>query len=181
MWDWLSDSEGLWAAAGEYSLAALSWTILAISAAMGLVGVVVPVIPGAIVLFVGALLFNWLTPGWLSWWTIGALALLVVLDRVADFAGTAAGTKWFGGTKWGILGALVGGVFGLFFGLFGLILGPVAGAVVFELIWAKRHPREAARSGIGAGVGFGLSMAGRLLICLVMLAAITVDLALSRY
>ncbi|EDY85171.1 conserved hypothetical protein [Verrucomicrobiia bacterium DG1235] len=146
---------------------------------MGLVGVVIPVIPGAIVMLVGALVFNFLTPGWLNWWSIGGLAVLMILDRVADFAGTAAGTRMFGGTKWGIFGAVVGGLVGLFFGPLGLILGPVAGAILFELVWAKRHPREAARSGVGAGVGFGLSMLGRLVICLIMMAVIAIDLAIG--
>lgn len=179
MWDWIKDLDEMGAAAGSYGLAALSWGILLCSVAMGFVGVVIPVIPGAIVLWVGALAFHLLSPGWLSWWGLGGLAVLVVLDRIADFAGTAAGTKMFGGTKWGIFGAIAGGVVGLFFGPFGLILGPVAGAILFELLWAKRHPREAARSGVGAGVGFGISMLGRLIVCLFMVAVIVGDMAID--
>lgn len=179
MWDWFKELDEIWSAAGSYGLAALSWMMLLCSMALGLVGVVVPVIPGAIVMLGGAIVFNLLTPGWLNWWSVIALAVLVVLDRVADFAGTAAGTKWFGGTKWGIFGAIVGGVVGLFFGPLGLVLGPVAGAVLFELVWAKRNPKEAARSGVGAGVGFGLSMAGRFVICLIMMAIVAVDLVVG--
>lgn len=179
MWDWLNYFDGFWGATGEYGLAALSWGVLLGGVAFGLVGVVIPVVPGAFVLLLAAVVFNLLTPGWLSWWSIGGLAALAVLDQLADFAGTAVGTKWFGGTKWGIIGAIAGGLVGLFFGPFGLILGPVAGAVVFELAWAKRHPREAARSGLGAGVGFGLSMAGRLAVCLLMIGVVAVDLALG--
>lgn len=169
----------MWSVAGAYGLATLSWLLLICSMALGLVGVVIPVIPGAIVMLIGAIVFNFLTPGWLNWWSILVLAGLVILDRVADFAGTAAGTKWFGGTKWGIFGAVVGGLVGLFFGPFGLILGPVAGAILFELVWAKRHPKEAAKSGVGAGVGFGLSMAGRFVICLIMMAVVGVDLVVN--
>lgn len=181
MWDWLEGTGEWWSAIGGYAKAILSWSILTVGALGGLVGVIVPVIPGAIVLLVGALVFKWMNPEWLSWWTIGGLAFLTVMDRVADFVGTAAGSRWFGGTKWGILGALIGGVVGLFFGILGIIFGPVVGAIVFELVWAKRHPREAARSGFGAGIGFGLSMAGRFAICLAMLAAIGVDLMTDRY
>lgn len=176
MWEWIKGTGAFWSTAGEYGWSAASWALLSLSAAMGLLGVVIPVIPGAIVLLVGALLFHWMSPGWLSWWTIGVLGAMVVLDRVVDFVGTAAGTKWFGGTKWGIFGALTGGLVGLFFGPFGLIFGPVIGAFAFELAWARRHPKQAARSGLGAGVGFGLSMLGRLGVCLLMLAALGVDL-----
>ncbi len=78
-----------------------------------------------------------------TWWAIGILGALMVLDRLVDFFATAVGTKWFGGTKWGIIGALVGGFLGLFFGIVGILIGPVVGAVVFEMVWAKRHPKEA--------------------------------------
>lgn len=181
MWDWMDGMKDWWPTALQYGRMGSSWLILGGSAFLGLVGVLVPIIPGAVVLCAGALVFKLFMPEWLNWWTIGGLAFLTVLDRVADFAGTAAGTKWFGGTKWGIFGAIVGGVVGLFFGIVGILFGPVLGAIVFELVWAKRNPKEAAKSGIGAGVGFGLSMAGRFAIYLAMLAAIVVDLSTTAY
>ena len=110
-----------------------------------------------------------------TWWAIGILGALMVLDRLVDFFATAVGTKLFGGTKWGIIGTMVGGFLGLFFGIFGILIGPVIGAVAFEMILAKRHPKEAARSGVGAGVGFGLSAVGRMIVCFMMMGLLIVD------
>ena len=178
MWDWLNTVWEWMRPMGAYTLAGLAWLLLALSAAAGLLGVVVPVIPGAIVLFLGALIHKWMLPQFLDWWTIGGLLLLVIVDRLVDFAGTALGAKWFGGTKWGIIGALVGGFVGLFAGIIGIIIGPVIGAIVFELIWAKSHPKEAARAGMGAGVGFGISTVGRFIVCIIMLLVIFMDLTI---
>ncbi len=176
MWDWLSTVGEWMKPVGSFAFAGLAWLILSLSSAAGLAGVVVPVIPGAIVLFLGALIHKWMLPEYLDWWTIGGLGLLVIVDRVVDFLGTALGAKWFGGTKWGIIGALVGGFVGLFLGIIGIIIGPVIGAIVFEIIWAKSHPKEAARAGVGAGVGFGISTLGRLIVCIIMLSIIFMDL-----
>lgn len=161
---------------GPYLWHTLAWCALLTGALAGLAGVIIPVIPGAVVLWVAAFLHKLMLPDFLSWWTIGGLTLLVAVDRLADFAGMALGTKWFGGTKWGIWGALIGGLVGLFFGFIGIFVGPIIGAVAFELIWARSHPRAAARSGMGAGVGFGLSAVGRFVVCVIMLATILLDL-----
>ena len=58
-------------------------------------------------------------PDVFAWWSIGILGVLMFLDRVVDFFATAMGSKWFGGTRWGIFGALAGGLIGLFFGIIG--------------------------------------------------------------
>lgn len=173
--DWISVliewSKAVW----PYIWGSAAWGILLAAIFLGLVGVFVPVIPGGIVFFLGGLIHKLMLPDVFTWWAVAILGALMVLDRLVDFFATAVGTKWFGGTKWGIIGALVGGFFGLFFGIFGILIGPVIGAVVFEIIWAKRHPKEAARSGVGAGVGFGLSAVGRMIVCFMMIGLLIVD------
>lgn len=162
-----------------YLWAFIAWAALVFSVLMGFVGVFVPVIPGAIVFVFGGLLHKLMLPDTFSWWAIGVLGGLMVLDRVVDFFATAFGTKWFGGTKWGIFGALVGGLVGLFFGIVGILFGPVIGAVVFEIVWARRNPKEAARSGVGAGVGFGISAIGRMAVYFMMIGTLVIDLSLD--
>ena len=166
-------------AMGPYAWAAIAWGMLLSSFLLGVVGVFVPVIPGGVVLFGGGLLHKLMLPDVFSWWAVGILGGLMILDRIVDLAATALGTKWFGGTKWGILGALVGAMFGLFFGIIGILVGPIIGAVAFEMIWAKRHPKEAAKSGVGAGVGFGLSAAGRMAVCFMMIGTLIIDVSLE--
>jgi len=173
--EWMSHIADWWGVAWPWIWLTIAWGILASAAALGLVGVFVPVIPGAVVFFLGALVHKLMLPDIFAWWSIGALGALMVLDRVVDFFATALGSKWFGGTKWGIFGALAGGLIGLFFGIIGILIGPIIGAVTCELIWARRHPKEAAKSGLGAGLGFGLSIVGRMAVFFMMIGALVVD------
>ncbi len=172
VWDWLKDS---W----PYLLGSVAWLVLACGVFGGFVGVFLPLIPGALVVFLTALIHKWMLPDWLSWWSIGGLFVLVIVDRVVDFGGTALGAKWFGGGKWAIWGAIIGAVVGIFFGPFGLILGPVFGAIVFEYFGARSNAKLAMKSGVGAGVGFGISTLGRLVVFCVMMAVIGIDIAVD--
>ncbi|MCH6258962.1 DUF456 domain-containing protein [Puniceicoccaceae bacterium K14] len=175
MWDWLNVVGEWFVAMAPYLWGTVAWTLLAVGILGGIAGVFLPVVPGAIVLWLGALAHKLILPDWLSWWGTGILFAMVIVDRVVDFAGTALGTKWFGGSKWAIIGAMVGGLVGIFFGIFGLILGPVAGAFIFEWIAAKESFEKSARSGVGAGVGFGISTVGRLVVWGVMVVVVAID------
>ena len=179
MTEWLNTAMDSVRASGPYLWAACAWSMLAAGFLGAFVGTFIPIIPGAIVLFATAVVHKWMLPDVLSWWGIGILFGLVIMDRIVDFSGAALGTKWFGGTKWGVIGALVGGVFGLFFGIIGIVVGPVIGAIVFEMAKAKAHPKAAAKSGMGAGVGFGLSTIGKIGVCFIMYAVIAVDAYVS--
>jgi len=154
----------------------LSWTLLVILLLSGLAGVLLPILPGALIIFVGALLHKILTPEWLSWTTVIILGVLVLVERLLDFLGTMIGAKWLGATRWGIFGAVVGGIVGLFFGLPGLILGPVFGALVGEIIFARRSLGLSAKAGVGAAVGFGLSTVARIALALLMILIVITDL-----
>ncbi|RME69181.1 MAG: DUF456 domain-containing protein [Verrucomicrobia bacterium] len=160
----------------EVSLQVLAWSTLVLGMVLGVVFVFLPVIPGPLLIVLGAIVHKLLLPDWLSWWMIGALGVLAVLERVADFVGTMAGAKWMGATKWGILGAVIGGVVGLFFGIIGIFVGPVIGAAVGEWLFARRHPKESMKAGVGAGVGVGVSTVVRLGIALGMAFLVVVDL-----
>jgi uncharacterized protein YqgC (DUF456 family) len=153
----------------------LSWTVLVVLLLGGLVGVLLPILPGALIIFLGALLHKILTPEWLSWTTIALLGVLVLVERLLDFLGTMVGAKWLGATRWGIFGAVVGGIVGIFFGLPGLILGPVFGALVGEIIFARRSLGLSAKAGFGAAVGFGLSTVARIALALLMILIVIVD------
>ena len=153
----------------------LSWTLLVVLLLGGLVGVLLPILPGALIIFIGALLHKILTPEWLSWTTVALLGVLVLVERLLDFLGTMVGAKWLGATRWGIFGAVVGGIVGIFFGLPGLILGPVFGALVGEIIFARRSLRLSAKAGFGAAIGFGLSTVARVALALLMILIVIVD------
>ena len=110
------------------------WIALAIiCGVVGLIGAVVPVIPGSIISY-AALWLMWLSDSSYvssaSLWIMGALMVAVcVIDYIAPIWMTKLG----GGSKQSMWGATIGLIVGLFFAPFGLIIGPFLGALVGEL------------------------------------------------
>ncbi|MFH1498486.1 MAG: DUF456 domain-containing protein [Verrucomicrobiota bacterium] len=143
---------------------------------VGLIGVIVPVLPGTTLIFMAMLVHKLVLPDSLSWAALGWIGVFWVLSIIIDFVGVLIGTRLFGGSKWGLAGASGGALVGMFFSLPALILGTVFGAVVAERYVAKRTGKEALLSGAGAAVGFVLSTAGRLACAAAMIAIFTLAL-----
>ena len=121
---------------------------------IGLVGVVIPAVPGTILIFAGLLLAAW-SDGFVRVGvpTMVLLGVLTVATYFVDVAMMALGMKRFGTTKRAMGGAALGTLAGLFFGLPGLIVGPFAGAMLGELT-ADANWRAAGRAGFAAWIGF---------------------------
>jgi len=122
---------------------------------LGIVGSVVPLMPGLPLVLGGVYLYAFGTglhggigPGHLVLYTLiggGAIALSTLANMV--------GVRAASGSRLAMLGATLGLVAGLFLGgPVGLLVGPFVGAVVFELL-GGRASRQALRSGVGAAVG----------------------------
>jgi uncharacterized protein YqgC (DUF456 family) len=156
------------------SLAPLLW-ILAIGLVLvGIVGTVVPGLPGAILVLAGLTLAAWIDGfARVGWVTLVWLAVLTAAAYALDFAATAIGARRFGTSWWGVLGAVAGTLGGLFFAPVGLIVGPFLGAFLAELI-AWRDVRQAGRAGLGAWLGLLLGTAGRLALVLAMVGLFAV-------
>lgn len=148
----------------------LVWSCTVLLLLAGLVGAVVPMLPGTALIMLGVLLQKILLPATLSWLAVGWIALFFLLSVVADFAGVIVGARLFGGTKWGMTGASGGALVGMFFSLPALLLGTFLGAVAAEKYVAKRTHRESLRAGVGATAGFLLSTVLRLACALAMIA-----------
>ena len=152
------------------------WSVTATLMVLGLVGSVVPLLPGPLLIFVGGAIHVWLRPeSGVTWWCVAVLGVLTLLAYALDFASGALGTHWFGGSRWGIAGVLLGGIVGLFFGLPGLILGPLIGGFAFEMVFARKEMAPAARSTWGTVVGTGVGLALRLGIAVAMVVAFVLD------
>lgn len=120
---------------------------------LGIIGCLVPVLPGPPLSFLGIIAlhlskFGDFTPTVLI--ILGAVALVVtILDVIVP----VWGTKKFGGSKYGSRGAMVGLIIGFFIGPVGIILGPFLGAFAGEMIF-KDDIRYALRAGFGSLLGF---------------------------
>lgn len=144
----------------------------------GVIGCVIPILPGHLILLMAAVAHRLMLGAegsGLEWWSFVILAALMVISQAFEMISGAAGTRWFGGTRWGAVGALVGGIVGLFFMPFGLLLGPLAGAFVFEMSFARKETQAALHSGIGSVVGTIAGMGIKIVIGAVMIVWFFLD------
>jgi len=87
------------------------------------------------------------------------LFVLCLASTFADNIAAALGAKKFGGTGWGMAGAVIGGIVGMFVGgIWGIFLGPLVGAVLFEMLFAKKDMTTSLKAGWGTFIGILISM-----------------------
>lgn len=145
------------------------WILAAVLTVTGLAGLLLPIVPGAPVLFLGLLCGAWAEDfQYIGLWTLLILAVLTGLTYLVEFAASVLGVKKYGGSNRAVIGAAVGGVAGLFFGIPGILFGPFAGAVIGELS-LQRTMDEAGRAGFGTVVGLAVGLAGKFAVGLVMI------------
>jgi hypothetical protein len=120
---------------------------------IGIIGCLVPVLPGPPISFIGLLFLHWSRFGQFSKPTLVILGAIAVIVTVLDYIVPVWGTKKFGGSKYGTKGATVGLVIGFFLGPLGIILGPLIGAFIGEMIF-KDDMSYAFKAGFGSLLGF---------------------------
>ena len=135
----------------------------------GLIGLVVPILPGPLLLFAGLWMAAWAESfTFVGLGTLVTLAVLAALASLADFVAGAFGARRYGASARSVWGAVWGAVFGIFFGLPGVIFGPFIGAVIGELS-VRRNLSAAGLAGWGATVGVALGIAAKLAFGMAML------------
>ncbi len=154
----------------------LWWFITIVLFAVGLIGTIVPVLPGTTIILAAVVIHRLMLGPEKSvgWRILSILVVLTLATYALDFLGGYFGAKYFGATKWGTVGAIVGALVGLFFGILGLFVGPVIGAVAGEFIGGKRMI-DAGRAGWGSLLGNLAGMVGKLLIALAMIAVFLIS------
>ena len=141
---------------------------------IGLLGVILPALPGLPLVFGGMLLAAWVD-GFerISVWTLVILGILTVLSLLIDFVATAMGAKRVGASRSAIVGAVIGTVVGLFFGIIGVFIAPFIGAVLGELLHRRKLERSdvshAAKVGLGTWFGIMLGVLSKLALGFAML------------
>jgi hypothetical protein len=135
---------------------------------LGVVGTVVPALPGAILVFAGIALAAWIDhfvriPPWL----LVLLGVMTAMAWVVDYVAAAAGAKRVGASRLAIVGAVLGTLAGILSGLWGLLLMPLVGAAIGEYL-AQRDTRRAGKVAIATWVGLLLGSAAKAAIVLAM-------------
>ena len=104
---------------------------------VGIIGAIVPALPGPPLSWVALLIIYFAIPGGVSLSVLLLMLLLTVVVTLLDYVAPAITTKWGGGSKAAVWGATLGVFVGLFFSPWGLIIGPLACAFLAEYIQEK--------------------------------------------
>ncbi len=136
---------------------------------IGIVGTVLPALPGTPIVFAGMLLAAWADDFHrIGMFTVVVLAALTTLAMTVDFIAGLLGAKRVGASKLAILGAAIGTFIGMFFSLPGLLIGPFAGALIGE--WLRhRNLAKATRVGVGTWIGMVVGAIFKLVLTFAML------------
>jgi len=134
---------------------------------IGIIGCLVPVLPGPTLSFIGLILLHLTRFGQFTISTLIILGSVAIVVTVLDYIVPVWGTRKFGGSKYGTKGATVGLIIGFFLGPLGIVLGPLIGAFVGEMIF-KDDLSYAFKAGFGSLLGFLTSIGLKLAASFVM-------------
>ena len=132
----------------------------------GLAGCILPIVPGPPLSYIALLFLQATRFGEFSVKFLIITAVIMIVITIVDYLLPVWGTKKWGGSKAGAVGAIIGLLAGLFFPPFGIIVGPFGGAVAGEMI-AGRDTKTALRSGLGSFIGFLFGTGMKLAVCIV--------------
>ncbi len=145
------------------------WLLAVALIVVGVVGTVLPAIPGATLVFAGIAVAAWIGDfARIPVWIVVVAGVLAALTWVIDFAAASVGAKRVGASPWAIAGAALGTIAGVFTGLVGLLFLPLAGAAIGEFL-AERDLLRAGKVGLATWLGIVIGTALKVAIVFAML------------
>ena len=123
------------------------WLLAGLLMLAGLVGTVLPALPGVPLIFGGVLLAAWIDD----------------FQRIGGWTVTAIGAS-----APGIVGAALGTIAGVFSGLWGLVFMPLLGAAIGEFV-AQRDALRAGKVGLATWLGLLLGTVAKIAIAFTMI------------
>ena len=135
---------------------------------IGILGSIVPILPGPPIVFCGLLLVHFSSNQPFTIELLIIFGVLAILSAIIDNVLPVYATKKFNGSNKGVWGSAVGLIIGLFFfPPFGIIIGPMLGAFIGEIIDGK-STNNAFRPAFGSFIGFLSSIFLRFALSIVM-------------
>ncbi len=146
----------------------LLWVLAAGLIVLGLLGTVLPVLPGTALVLAGVILGAWIDE--FARVSVGAVVLigvLAVLAWVLEWAAGLLGAQRVGASRLALLGAAIGTVLGLALGLIGVLFMPLLGAAVGEFL-ARRDQQRALKVGFATWLGLLAGMLAKVVLAFTM-------------
>ena len=136
----------------------------------GILGAIIPMLPGPPLSYAGLLLLQWSGYGRFSPVFLFIWAGITVIVTVVDYFLPPLITKQFGGSRAASIGSILGLLAGLFFfAPWGMIAGPFLGAYIGELIHNGSNGAAAFKVAFGAFLAFIIGSGARLIVSSIML------------
>ena len=152
----------------------LIWLIVTLLIVAGVAGLVLPVLPGPLLLLAGLWMAAWAEDyNYIGITTLIILCTLATGATLADYVAGAFGARHYGASSRSIWGAAWGALIGIFFGFPGMVLGPFIGAAIGEWL-ALRDVAAAGRAGWGATIGLVLGIAAKLALGISMIGVFVI-------
>ncbi|APU68575.1 MULTISPECIES: DUF456 domain-containing protein [Christiangramia] len=136
---------------------------------LGLLGSFLPVLPGVPLSWIGLLLFFLIPTVPMNYLFLSITLVIAIIVYILNLVIPAMGTKRFGGSKKGMIGATIGLVIGIFAPVpFAVIIGPFLGALIGEIL-NKSNSKTAVRAAFGSFLGLLTSSFMEFLVCVAYL------------
>ena len=143
-------------------------TISALLILIGILGSIVPILPGPPIAYGGLLLVQFTSKHPFSVELLILFGALAIVSAIIDNVLPIYATKKFNGSKKGIWGSAMGLIIGLFlFPPFGIIIGPMIGAFTGEIVDGK-SANNAVKPAFGSFIGFLSSIFLRFALSIIM-------------
>jgi uncharacterized protein YqgC (DUF456 family) len=134
----------------------------------GLVGGLIPKLPGAPLSYLGLVVFQYSSIAEFSVHFFIRFGILVIAIQGLDYLIPSWGERKFGGSTKGVWGSLAGVIAGLYFGIPGIVLGAISGAFIAEL-FAGKESNEAIQHAVSSFIYFIIGTIFQVIVCGIML------------
>lgn len=154
----------------------LLWVLSTALILVGLAGIVLPALPGTILVLAGIVLGAWIDDfSRVGWFAVGSITVLAILAWLMDYVSAMLGAKRAGASRQAIIGAAIGTVAGIFLGIVGVLFMPLVGAAIGEYL-ARRNQQQAVRVGIATWLGLMAGMLAKFVLAFMMIGIYAVAL-----
>lgn len=158
------------------------WVLAALMILIGLAGIVLPALPGVVLVW-GGILVAAFADGFLNvgWGVLAVCTALMLIALLVDLVAGVLGAKRLNAHWLALVGAGIGTVLGLFTGLIGLLFMPLLGAIAGEWIARRDDPeiaRRATQVGIATWIGMLVGTAVKIAMAFLMLGVFAAALLL---
>jgi len=136
---------------------------------IGIIGSVLPVLPGPTLSWVGLLLVFFHKDIPMNYTVIIVTGIIAIGINILDYIIPAKTVKKYGGSKYAIWGTNIGLLLGLFFPPLGFLIGPFIGAFVGQMYFNSQDQKTAFKVALGSFIGFITGTFMKLMVCFVYL------------